>query len=645
MGSDDSDATDEPVNPRERYAAPFVPAAMELTEDDVLGHLVRREDQLRPLEISIREIWADYNAAPPGVDTKVEFLWRNDVVETFTFSQPVIPDDVIPVVCKMPSEYMAAPGPARVEYRVTVSLNPSTSHATHLFIDKQAPNGDEEGSPLQFDQEVLISGVTEDYLSRHDTVDARVEPWPDIRVGDLLTYYWEKLPVIDTDKQPRELPYAGELRITDVNAPIIVQYDAMLVRESGSGLHEAYYRLEDRTGNRGPKSEVQPIEVVLDELPGDLPDPRVPRFDVDGLIDLEDARAGVEVHIDVISDAQQGDQVQVYWRGLALRLITIAENQQWPLKAPVSWAILAAGGFAAPFVDRVHYTWRRGGASLTSSTLWVDIDLTVAGPPPGPDPVNPLLLPAVVKGTTADNVLTGADAGQDARVEILLYDNPQFGQVLELFWGSHPQAVDRYEVKVEDVGGQLIVLRVPWAIIHSVGNSPALPMQYTTFNGVNRQRSPITSVRVEVRVIEGLAPATFPDAKTNQWIRCEEQPWLGVRVEIPKDPQLQVDDKLILLWEGDYNQSGNNPIPGTQGRFEHVLTREDLEAEHGYRFTVLPYDPLIKLAARSAPGGGGGNVRYRLEKGDGSGVGESGLARARLSVIDLSTGLYCDLEA
>ncbi|KDN97638.1 hypothetical protein [Pseudomonas donghuensis] len=643
MGSDDSDTADDPVKPRERYAAPVVPAAMELADDDVLGHLVRKEDQLRPLAIRIEEIWADYDTAPPGFDTKVEFLWRGVVVETFTFPQPVIPDDVIPVVCTMPSDYMAAPGSARVEYRVTVTVNPSLSHATHLFIDKQAPNGDEEGKPLQFDQEVLINGVTEDYLSRHDTVDARVVPWPDIRVGDLLMYYWEKLPVIETDEQSLELPYAGELRIIDVNAPIIVQYDAMLVRESGSGPHKAYYRLEDRTGNRGPKSEDQGLEVVLDELPGALPDPRVPRFDADGLIDLEDAQTGVEVHIDAITDAQAGDQVQAYWRGLPLRLITLSDNQQWPLRAPVSWAILAAGGFAAPFVDRVHYTWRRSGALLTSATLWVDVDLTVAGPPPGPDPVNPLLQPAVVKGLTADNVLTGADVGLDAHVEIRLYDNPQTGQVLELFWGSHLQAVDRYEVKAEDVGGQLIVLSVPWAIIHGVGNSPALPMQYTTFNGVNRQRSPVTPVRVEVRVIEGLAPATFPDADRNQWINCSNQPWLGVRVEIPKDSQFQVDDKITLHWEGDYGQIGNNPIPGTQASFEHVLTREDLESEQGYIFTVLPYDPLIKLAARE-DGRGGGNVRYRLDKADGSGAGNSGLARARLSVLDLSTGLYCDPE-
>ncbi|MDD1015412.1 hypothetical protein [Pseudomonas rubra] len=529
-----------------KYKAPVVPAAMALEPDDQNHHLIHKDDQSRDLQVVIDEIWPQHEGFPGDI-THVDLLWdglRVDFLDP-PLVWPYDPQAIIPLELAVPQIYLATPGPHRVSYRINMG-NPALSDEVLLNIDQTAPNAGEAGSRPEPIAPIGPEGLNEDYLAEHQGVNIRLESWSDLRLGDRVRLYWRSF-----SRQDDPLKPVDEFVVRDKDAPVDLRVPADYIRNSGDGLRYLCYDWEDRSGNRGPLSHVNEISVELGSTPSPLP---LPQVEPAGLIDLDRARTGVELVINEIVDARPGDRVIGYWRGLPVGSVDLLAPLRWPVKFPVGFEVLTAAGFVERN-DQVHFTWR----GRPSRALSVELNLTVAGPDPqGPELVNPRLAAVVVKGRAGDDQLGAEDVDHDARVELVLYVNPQPGQVLQLYWGSHVGPAATYLIKPEDRGGATIAFSVPWAIINAVGSNPALPVYYSTFNGVNTQHAPTTRVDVQIRIIEGLARATFPGTAEGNWVNCAYQPWInGVKVRIPGDAQrLAENDQVTLFWVADRGQVG-----------------------------------------------------------------------------------------
>ncbi|MGY2202387.1 hypothetical protein [Pseudomonas gingeri] len=625
---------------------PHVPAALPLLEDE-FAYTIPRSAQSQDLRVEIVELWGGSEALDPGEITTVKFYWDNEdkPVDTRTVEAPY-GSEILPFSGSVPALKLDVPGPHTLQYVVElVSENPTDlSHPIIVNIDKEAPNQGQPGEKLRFPAEVERDGVTEAYLANNgDRVIITVEPWPDMRLEDVVEAYWERLPF-------RELDPVARVEIEQAHkdgAPVELILEGDVIRRNGVGSFVAYYHLLDRAGNTGLRSDRANIQVNLTASPIDLPAPRVPQAD-DGLVDLEDARSpgGVYMFIDRILDLEDGDVISPFWNRIPLPVIVFDGSLTWPQRVAIDWDTLSAGGFeVTPGTILARYTWRRGtGNARPSDPRFVPVDLTVAGPvnPGNPDPINVLLERVTIKGVTGDNIITTEDIGRSVRAVVPLYADPRVGQVLELMWADHPTSADSYTVEVGDSEGKEVEFFIPWALIEPVGNA-VVPAYYWTFNGVNRQRAPDTPVNVNVVPILGLKSVEFPDVSYQPgpgagFINCSHLPWLGVRVRIPGDPErLAVNDKIELSWVGHAGTNNGAPvIPETVEVFTHTLTAE--EALNGYIFTV-PFDPYVKLPGlikpaegSTSPANGCAVVRYTLFKAQG-GMGKSGGKLLPISLI------------
>lgn len=594
------------------FEPPTVPGALAPLPGDA-AWLIPVSLQGQPLAVEVADAWPGFED-DPNYWIRIILYLGETIVDTVQLDPPYDEATQFPVHLVLPMDQHNLPGIYTLRYRALFEdQNYADSRPILIEIDHRAPNGDNPGDPLIFPPDVVSGGLTEAWLALHgDQLPVSVPRWPDMKPEDEVLFYWGG----PFDPEP-----VGRLVIDDRHlqpgTPIEFSYSGDILREKGNGELNGYYRLRDRAGNHNDPSPPVPIDVIdLPAIPDELPAPVVPLASSDRLIDLDDARTGVTVELGPISDTAAGDTLQVTWNGRPLPLITLTDNPQWPLSVSVSWTVLSADGFAGAVPCEVVYLWQRGsGAGKTSLPVLFDVDLSVAGPEPeGPDPINPQLDIPVVKGLTADNVLVGADYGNDARVVVELYANPVAGELLELHWGEHPQVAASYRVRATDQPGQQITFTVPWAIIEAVGNSPALPVWYWVSNGVNRQRSEDTEVLVAVMPLEGLAPVSFPDASVWGWIACKDEPWNGIRVRIPGDPaRLDEGDRIQLSWQLCTGTTGETPITDTVLFPARVLTAT--EAAEGLEWLMERFTDLvlpIQLEDGSA------NVRYRLIKVDGT---------------------------
>lgn len=603
---------------------PQVPDALELLADDGGAYLIDRATQDAPLRVLIATSWPVDADDPPGTQSMLQLYWDNATVGApYVFTWPFDPDQVFPFTAFVPREFLTAPGIHRLKYEVMLwSENEAFSDEILINIDREAPNHDNRGERLGFDDQVIEQGVTDAYLElNRGRLPAIVPRWSDIREGDLVEYFVG----VSADPSHPSVLRGGSLRVGPehvAGAAVEVFYPQEVLAASGNGYRYVFYFLTDRAGNQNPRSRAEYLNVQL-RGPIVLPAPVVPLAEFDRLIDLEDVRRGVEVHIPFIAEALAGDRIQAYWNNRPLAPFFVAANQAWPLRLPVSWEVVSADGFASVVPCVVRYEGSRGTQPpLDAPAVTFMVDLTVAGPDPvGPDPINPWLKPVVVKGLTGDNVLTLDDYERDAEVRVLLFDQPQAGDLLQLHWGNETQVVATYRVKAQDRAGDWVTFSpVPWAVIETTG-SGNVPVHYWTFNDVNRQRSPATRVRVQIPVLTELGPVTFPDATLFGWINCNSRPWDGIRVHVPVDVRMSPGDQVSLTWQLCRQTNGEVPMPGALKTFSKTLNAQDLRGE-SIEIRVEPFDTLVLPlwpASQPRPNNpdGSAQVGYTLQLVDG----------------------------
>lgn len=644
-----------------RIAAPPVvppPYALPLLSDET-AFTIPRLAQAEDLPVEVTVLWGGSDTLDPGEITLIHFYWDNEPTpfDTQSIEAPYDASD-LPVVGFVPQIKLDSPGLHLLRYEVElVPGNPAElSDPILINLDKEAPNQNNRGGPLIFPLDVQRDGVTDAYLaSNGDRVVAEVPRWPDMRLEDRVDGYLSLLAL--RNKRSLRNRFVDVVATVTINqlhkdgAPIELVFEGDELRAHANGEYNAHYYLTDRADNEGPPSRISILLIDLTPTPTLLRPVDVPQLLIDGLIDLEDARApgGVYMEIPEVFGSAAGDVLQPFWNLIPLGPITVGFAQAWPIRVPIDYATLASGGFEfAPGVIRADYTWQRGTMpARRSGPRFVPVNLTVAGPvsPNNPDPINRLLDQVTVKGVDGDNLLTASDKDQPARVVLPLYDNPVANEVLELMWGSPGVLADTYTVRPEDRVGDEIEFFVPWALIESMPGG-TVPAFYWTYNGFNRQRSVDTLVTVNIVTIIGLLSPQFPDVHYGPgpgsgFINCDLRPWDGgARVRVPGDvTRLDGGDEVILSWASYANTNGNASglIPGTSETFRHTLTSR--EAEEGYDFRV-PFDPYILLPGLVKPPDGQINprngsavVQYRVIKQAGAGIGDSGRVLIAISLI------------
>ncbi|MFJ2528719.1 hypothetical protein [Pseudomonas helmanticensis] len=539
-----------------------------------------------------------------------------------------------PQTLKVPSELLSE-GVYEVAIQISIyGSNPNEGPRKTLTIDTTKPNFGNKPAAAEFPPE-LNGTITETFLTQEGEVSVLVPWYTDVEALDRAPYYWtsEAIPP-DSEKPIREQEFSAE----DVaNRRLRITVYADEIRYWGSGTRYFYYHLRDRAGNEGPNSYLSSIEVDLSPAPGALLPPRVP-LSPRGLVDRQQARDGVVVQVDEYDFADPGHWLAVFWDDTPLTEVPV-DPSAFPMSVPVPWPILQAKG-DGPLRAKIYYKIRQGTAyGPPSPDISVAVNLTLAGQDHAKAPalINEDLALVEVFGENSQtlNTLLTDDFGLPARVLLSLYDAPEQGQLLELYWGSYPGAVAFYEVKSGDVAGQPIKFSVPWHVIDTDKENPALPVWYTTGNGVNQQQSLPTRVAVSIVVIGGLKEPVFPHANKNGVLDCCARPrlWEGVTVRIKADPQIEEGDTLTLVWQGSTGLNGSDPIEGTYAEIEKELTT--LRPGEDIDIVVEDYDGLIAPMVDD----GSALVFYRLKKSKGG----RGISEREIVIINrtLPSGAVC----
>ncbi|WP_454846386.1 hypothetical protein [Pseudomonas farris] len=514
-------------------------------------------------------------------------------VGKFPFRIPIEPGDKIVTV---PRDLLSH-GIYDLSYKLSIGGNEADSLIKKITVDRVAPDDGQQPNALELLD--VVGNITDEYLSEHGQVRFKVAAYVDLMARDRAIYYWTDTSTpSDSETEIREQAFSQE--DIDINQLIITMYEDD-IRGRGHGQRYMYYRLRDWAGNRGPRSVLLPVFVDLLPGPGNLKPPRVPLSDR-GLIDRQHAREGavnqgaVTVEIEAYDNPGSDHEVLIDWDGTELDPLEV-DPSDFPLEAKVPWSALRAKGLG-PLNAHVTYRVRRPGTTTPPSLeTAVPVNLTVAGQDHANAPalLNTTLARLEIYGAKSQilNALNTDDFGEAAQAFLYLFDDPQPGQSVDLYWGAIDTPAAQYIVQIGDVAGKRVPLSIPWSVIDQDRQNPALPVYYTTSNGINVQQAQPTLVTVSIVVIENLKEPSFPHANKSGVLDCCACPrlWDGVWVKVEGNAAFEKDDVVTLHWQGCEGLNGTSPIPGVVDKFETILTEE--QARDGFEVHVADFEKLI----------------------------------------------------
>jgi hypothetical protein len=512
---------------------------------------------------------------------------------------------MFPYALEVPRNLLQPDGRFEVWYEVVISAGGPGAPSEHRFVtlDTEAPGYDRQLEALLFPNNLPGAIITEEYLlNNNDEVEFRV-PLPlytGAEDGDVLELFWSSNnpptgPSVRTKTILQAEIDAGDIRVAlsgdDIRAA------------NQNGTFYAVYKLRDRAGNETLTFSKPAIGTVsLITWPGRLPPPSVPLHNDDNLVHRADARTQVHAVVDNIPlPLLPNDRIELVWGGVPLT----PQDAVLPLSIPVPWNVLVAQGLG-PAVVKVGYNFIRSGSSRASEEADFNVDFTLAGQdhPNAPALLNPLLpLIDIVGGSGVPNVLLAGDRTSPVTPKLRLYQAPNPGEVLELYWGQYSAAVATYTVQAGDAeGAEVSFSDVPWSVIDTEPNNARLPVYYTTSNGVNEQQSEHTYVLVQIATIDDLPEPIFEDMDDFGYIQCESKPWDGIRVRINFDSgHFATGDEIKVFWQGYRTFNSSDPIGETYGEFSRVIDAGHIR--DGFMDVwILPFDPHIKPVTRGSWG-------------------------------------------
>jgi hypothetical protein len=206
-----------------------------------------------PLLIKIPQ-WPNFDRAAP-MSLSIYVAAENQTPVKVTgrdFQGPLAPDD-FPMEMNVRNEVFKQEGIYQVAYSVHIG-NLMESPTIQFTIDKTTPNDNRAGELPIFPDVVIDEGLTGQYLEHNnDEVIVQIPVYPDQREGDRVYFHFGDLnetaalmAIVHASNTPTPLRLTGEV-----------------IRKKGNGNQLAYYTLEDRADNSGPRSQTTTVVVDL----------------------------------------------------------------------------------------------------------------------------------------------------------------------------------------------------------------------------------------------------------------------------------------------------------------------------------------------------------------------------------------------
>ncbi|MFK7700972.1 hypothetical protein [Pseudomonas caspiana] len=539
------------------------------------------------------------------------------------------PDKVF--VLPLPASYTVAEGSIIVSYMglTKTNSNPKWPVAPQtVIVDRTAPGGEVLPILLNPDATQIIRSLTESTFDPNGKFETLVADYDGIEVNDRI------VPFIIPERSGTPIFFNASAEIVDDDEVhtnrIRLFFDRADIIAQGDGLHEFGYQITDEAGNVSGLSPLARIQVLLLDVPSALLAPVVPDFlDSaglgDGVVNYDDAMAGVEVEIPAYATSAENDIIVINWGGQLSTPypLTAADVANDPVTTIILSAALVKLANSNPALP-VFYTVTRSGSPYTSPTLSVNVDLSVPG---GPDPER-LLKPLTVVGPDAQvDVITEDDYGQNASATIPAFTNdvpPKnsflSGDEVTIIWDGVP-VLPPYQVQTVDVSRNLL-LPIPANYITDKGAGfkpvtysivrellpPYNPPQYGT--GTAGIKS------VEVRSRDGLPndgqPLTAPTyTSVNEFGVIDiEAAVNGAPVQCPIGySNVSPGNDIMLKFMGYDFDSPTTPILPSQ--FDVTTQITDIDAGRGYAVITIPREKLRMLCV------GYGRVTYLIRNDKG----------------------------
>lgn len=221
--------------------------------EDVPGgdpNLLPKDGWLKPLQVKF-PIWTDYAHIPNTKDT-MQLILNGDEenpVDSNEFKGEDSPFDPALLFLEVPVNKLVE-GDHFLIYRL-IPWNDNTKYRECLpvrfTVDRTAPILATDSKLIFPDAVLPPNQITAAYLAdsaNQDQVLATVPGYQEIKVGDVIQYYWERSP------GGRELAGTKVIEQDDLGKPVQVAFKGDLLRQSTNNVdYFATYRVKDRAGN------------------------------------------------------------------------------------------------------------------------------------------------------------------------------------------------------------------------------------------------------------------------------------------------------------------------------------------------------------------------------------------------------------
>ncbi|MCG7508984.1 hypothetical protein [Mesorhizobium retamae] len=532
-----------------------------------------------------------------GEHDTISLFWKRGADPEVSVAEILVPlgnPAQFPIPLTVPADNMRPDGIYSLKYRVKLFLGENEECLPiPLIVDTTPPWG--IANPAAPD--LPAEPITDEYLANNqDQVVVTIPQYPGAqKPGDRVLVWWVK----EVPEDPEAvIPSA----IADVGDPQVVIIPGSEIRKVGDGGCYVVYVLVDKATNASRISLYTRVAVALGALPQGLREPNIPLAS-DGLIDLEDAFAGVTVEIPEFQNWKSSDRVEVTWGATTVHAPELGPLPTFPIAIPIPAEVIQDeyGDAAGETPATVSYRILRGDMPFGPEQTIVQVNLSVIGPdlPDWPDPTNPNLPIATVYGeiSNTENILTEDDNGKDAKFSFRLYDPCNEGELIDIYWDNTVVPEAQYTVKQGDQPGNPVDAVIPWRYIEAGGNNHELPVHYRIGapGSPNQQRSQVTIVDVGANVITPEKPV-FLKLFEDRILTCSSLDFDGTNHAV----LVQVPDLSKYLADGDTVTLNWTPLGSTSGEniLEDAIKEETvtLGPDHpatGFIWRVEPYDDHI----------------------------------------------------
>lgn len=369
---------------------------------------------------------------------------------------------------------------------------PSESDPVRVEIDLTPP-GQPQLQPIKFPAAVEGGLTWAELTAMGDQLVAEVSRYTDMYQHDVIRTFWGDI------EGPSVVVSRSDVELGRVQVICSREFLESLGDFNGS----VTYTAMDRAGNISPPSVGIQLQVSV-TLPENFPAPLIDPA-LGTLIDYAEACQGVMVDIPRYPGATAGDQITLYWQGIASAPLLVSAGHEH--KAALATFIVPYQTSAAnpQGVAHVRYEVKRDG-QLFGISLQSSIDVLVSWPGPS-DLAAPVIQGTSTNANTLDNFIDEDDYELDGRAVIQWNNGFVLGDELGLHWGDE-SIVQWYQVTASDISAQQdLLIAVPQTIMKTGGSGSQIPVLYTLtrLGNPNPSKSPVQ------RVI----------------VRCKEKPFCG----------------------------------------------------------------------------------------------------------------------